>query len=451
VRRHLWIAGVLGLAALLRLAVAVEYRPALLFTDSFFYLDMTGRGEPVGIAPERPSGYPLLVDALWSPGRTLAGIPVVQHLAGLAAGALVYALLVRAGIGRRVAAGAAALVLLDGYAIALEQHVLSETVFALLVVASLFLAARPAAGWADLAASGALLGLAATFRVAALFAVPVWLAYVVLRRRAARPVAAAVAGLLVPLLAYGVWHDGHTGHFGLTQARGWILYSRVGEIGDCRGADVPAEGRALCRRSEADDRGGAAYFLADRRSPAVRAFGGLSADPERQARSDRVLRDYALAIVRDRPLEYAGLVAGDLGRFFQPGARSKGNEDTAVELPEVRPEDARGGFSSRRRTEPSGGLARVLRAYVDAVHTPRWLMGPLLLAALAGGLAGLRRRNGPEALLLGGSALAMLLGAAAVSDFVLRYLIPVVPLIVAGGVLGAAEIVPRRSAHARGP
>ena len=42
--------------------------------------------------------------------------------------------------------------------------------------------------------------------------------------------------------------------------------------------------------------------------------------------------------------------------------------------------------------------------------------------------------------LLSGAALAMLLGTAATSEFVLRYLIPVVPLLVCGGAAACADL-----------
>jgi hypothetical protein len=42
--------------------------------------------------------------------------------------------------------------------------------------------------------------------------------------------------------------------------------------------------------------------------------------------------------------------------------------------------------------------------------------------------------------LLAGAALAMLLGTAATSEYVLRYLIPAVPLLVCGGVAAGADL-----------
>jgi hypothetical protein len=449
VRDHRALAGVLAAAALLRVAVGIEYRPALLYTDSFFYLDLASRGDPVGIAPEHPSGYPLFLDLLWSPGRSLAPVAVVQHLAGLATGVLLYALLVRLGVRRGIAAAAAAVVLLDAYAVVLEQHVLTEALFCLALVASLVLAADAHRAWPALAASGALLGLAATLRAGALFAVPAWLAYVLLRRRSVPLAAAAALGLAAPLLAYAIWHDAHTGRFGITQADGWYLYTRIAEIGDCREADVPDEGRALCGRTPRDDREGVYYHLVDSRSPAVRAFGRMSPDPERQARSNQVLRDFALAIVRDRPLEYARLVGADFGRYFLPGVAPRYEAGDAIALPRTSPHDANGRGFGGRDLPDSGGPASVLRAYAGVFHTPRWLIGALLVVALAGAAAGLRRRledrRSAETLLLAGAALSLLLGSVAVSDFDLRYLLPTVPPIVGAGVLGATDLARLRS------
>ena len=76
-------------------------------------------------------------------------------------------------------------------------------------------------------------------RTAALFAVPVWALYVLWAHRRPRLVAPAALGLLLPLLAYASWHAADTGRFGLTQADGWFLYGRVGEIADCGNADIP--------------------------------------------------------------------------------------------------------------------------------------------------------------------------------------------------------------------
>jgi hypothetical protein len=263
----------------------------------------------------------------------------------------------------------------------------------------------------------------------------------------------AVAGLAIPLLVYASLHAADTGRFGLTQADGWFLYGRVGEIADCRGADIPRDARPLCARNARDRREGAAYHIWNADGPARRVFGAMSKDPDTQARSNEILRDFATAIIRDRPGRYTEIVWDDFMRYFDADAVSRGNSDLAVQLPQF---GRIVGLNEIARDRWYPGLvphvrppARKMRDYHEVAHTPRPLMGLLALAAVAALLAsavaaasrrtpGARRR---EVFLLSGAALAMLLGTAATSDFVLRYLIPVVPLLVCGGAAACADLL----------
>jgi hypothetical protein len=450
--RHWAIALVLALAAALRVAAAVAYRPAIFFGDSWAYLDLAYRGDPVGFAPDRPSGYPLLIDLLSVAGRSLAVITTAQHLAGLAVGVLVYLLAMRIRLPRLVAAAAAALVLLDSYAIALEQQILAEAFFTLALVGSLYLVAGKDRGAGALAGAGALLALAVTMRTVALFVMPVWAAYVFWQHRRARPVAVAAIGLALPLAAYAGLHAAETGRAGLTQAGGWFLYGRVAPIADCRDAEIPAAARPLCDRTARDRREGAAFHIWNADGPARRNFGPMSRDPQVQEHSNDILRSFATAIIRDRPLEYARLVRDDFLRYFDPSQVSRGNSDLALTFPAE-------GRLVRRNLEVRDRLfpgyrpevrppASFVRAYHERFHAPRRLLGLLALASLVSLLAGAasalagrdpftRRR---EVFLLTGAGLAMLLGTAASSEFVLRYLIPAVPLLVCGGLAGVADL-----------
>jgi hypothetical protein len=451
-RAHWPLLVVLAVAAAVRTAIAIAYRPAIFFGDSWAYLDLAYGGDPVGFAPDRPSGYPLLIDVLSLFGRSLGAITTAQHLAGLATGVLVYALLLRLRLPRWLATAGAGVVLLDAYAMALEQQILAEAFFTLALAASFFLVAGRDRGSAAVAASGVVLALAATMRTAALFAVPVWALYVVWAHRRPRIVGAAAIGLMLPLLAYAGWHAADTGRFGLTQADGWFLYGRVGEIADCGGAKIPADARPLCDRNARDRREGAAYHIWNADGPARRTFGGMSTDPATQERSNNALRDFAWAIIRDRPGRYAELVWDDFLRYFTPGARARGNSDLAVALPQFgrlvrRNEIARDrwfpGFVPH--VHPP---AKRVRDYHERVHVPRPLMAALAIAALLelalAALARIRGRSAPprrrEVFLLSGAGLAILFGTAATSEFVLRYLIPVVPLLVGGGVAAAADL-----------
>ena len=452
-RAHWPLAVVLAVAIVVRIAVSIAYWPAVFFGDSWSYLNLAFEGDPVAFAPDRPSGYPLVIDALSVFGRSLAVITVAQHLAGLVTGVLVYALILRLRLPRWLATAGAAVVVLDAYAIALEQQVLAEAFFTLALVASFYFVVGRERAPVSLAAGGLLLALAATMRTAALFAIPVWLVYVLWTHRSLRLVAPAAIALAVPLLAYSMWHSAETGRFGLTQADGWFLYGRVGEIADCGGADIPRDARGLCARNERDRREGAAYHIWNADGPARRVFGGMSRDPQTQERSNQILRDFAFAIIRDRPGQYAELVWNDFTRYFDADAVSRGNSDLAVQLPQF---GRLVGLNEQARDRWFPGFvphvqppAKRVRDYHEVAHTPRPLMGALALAAVAAllvsaGAALLRRPGLPrrrEVFLLSGAALAMLLGTAATSDFVLRYLIPVVPLLVCGGVAACADIL----------
>jgi hypothetical protein len=247
-------------------------------------------------------------------------------------------------------------------------------------------------------------------------------------------------------------HAADTGRFGLTQADGWFLYGRVGEIADCRGADIPADARPLCARDERDRREGAAYHIWNADGPARRTFGAMSRDADEQAHSNDVLRDFAVAIIRDRPGTYANVVWDDFMRYFDSDAVSRGNSDLAVQLPQF---GRLVGLNKVARDRWFPGFvphvqppARRMRDYHQVAHTSRPVMGLLALASVAALLASavlalarrapLPRRR--EVFLLSGAALAMLLGTAATSEFVLRYLIPVVPLLVCGGAAACADL-----------
>jgi xanthosine utilization system XapX-like protein len=453
-RTHRGLIAVLALAVAARVLVALAFRPALLWTDSWGYVDVAYRDSPVGFQPERPSGYPLLLHLLALPGRSLAAITTVQHLAGLATGVLVYALLLRLDVPPRLALAGAAVVLLEAGAVVLEQHVLTEALFTLTLFGAMCLAvaARGPRGLTAAGASGALLALAITMRTAAIFAVPAWLAYLALRRVGVRPALLAVGALALPLLGYSALHAqgdrtrlAGTGQFGLNEMDGWFLYSRVAPDADCRGAGVPRAVVSLCqpaavRRDDSD------FYLWSPRSPARRLFRG-GRDKAEQIRDNRLLRRFALAIIAHDPWPYLGEVGGDFLRFFGPPG--SGTADVTVNLPgkgETEPlaADVRDRWfpGYEQRAHAGSGVARF---YARHLRAPRLLMAVLVLVALAGAVRSPRLR--PEILLFAGSGLLLLLGGAATAEFTLRYLFPVVPLLVAAGILGAAGLA--RPAKAR--
>ena len=453
-RRHTGFTVLLAVAALLRLAVWIAYRPILFFDDSVDYVAMAADGSPVAFAPtSHPSGYPVLVELLSGGLRSLAALSAFQHLMGLAAGVLVYALLVRLDVPRKLAVAASAVVLLDLWLIALEQYVATETTFLLMTTAAAFLVATERRLWA-VAAGGALLGLAATVRPSALFAVPVWLLYLLWTRIGWRALAAGVVAVVVPVLGYSLVHDASRGFFGLSEADGWLLYGRTAEFADCRGAQPPRETLPLCLGRRGTRLTSPVDYVFTPQSPAWSVFHPVSqGSNERRQRTNALLRDFAFTAIRDHPRVYAGEVARGTFDLFVPGVGSK----PPAELPDESWRTGAVGTLEARYFPgyPEPGANGVLLAVQRVLHMPNWLMGLLLLAAAVALAASLVLRltgrrpleHRREVFLLSGMAFAVLVGSVATSNSDNRFLLTGVPLIVAGGVLGVRDLVSR----SRGP
>ncbi|MGO9750807.1 MAG: phospholipid carrier-dependent glycosyltransferase [Solirubrobacteraceae bacterium] len=441
-----------------RVLAMVSYPPALFFGDSWGYVVTAFSGHTLGIVPvalsnDRPSGYPVLLWLLSSPGRDLVSLIAVQHFAGLLTGSLVYIALTRAGAARVAGACAAALVLLDGYAITLEQYVMADAFFALTVLlAGLALAwpalssrsapePRIAAGRA--AAAGLLLAVAVLQRLEGMFVIPVFVGYLLWMRVGWRVLAAYAVAVLLPLLAYANGEYAKFGTFGLTQESGWTLYGRVAGFADCAGAGVAPVAKRLCETAaqRASHPDASTWYIFDASSPAVRMFGGQSRSVATQRFSDGVLRAFAIRIVLHQPLDYLAAVGGDFLRFFTPGATAFDDSTSATALPvtagaEYIDQYVRSRFlpSLRPRVRQPAAFVRGYRA---TIHLPRPLLALLALASLLA--TALRAPARKEVLLLSGSGLALLLGTAATAGFGLRYLLCAVPLLAIGGTLALRD------------
>jgi len=445
IRRHWPFALVLAAGAVLRLACEIAYRPALFYSDSWGYLSMSHGSGIVTFAPLRPSGYPLLLKVL----HFLPAMTVVQHLAGLAVAALAYSLCIHLNVRRWVATVAAAFVALDAWAIALEQYILAEAFFSLALMLAVWasLVSRRSAREIAVGFAGLCLAAATLMRPVGLFAVPAWIIWMLWARVGARAVIAGLTCLVVPLLVYSIAHQSVTGTFGLTQANGWFLYGRVGQIATCDGIDVERAARKLCDRPPEADHENQSWFMFNKKSPAQVAFGGISADSKKQAHSDRVLGKFARQVITHRPGEYAKLVGSDFLRYLRPGPRAAHREDQTVEFPR----SARIVFDdpkTRKRLYPdlethASAHAGALRSYGKVFHTSRPLVALVLLAGLAALLLGRKTRDPrlPAVFLTLGVGVGIVLGAALGAGFALRYMVPVVAELAVLGTLSAESLV----------
>ena len=460
VRENPAFVAVLAVGLGVRALAVIAYTPALFFGDSWGYVVSAFSGHPVAISNIRPSGYAALMRVLTIPGRDLTQLVVLQHLAGLATGTIVYVVLVRARIPRTAAALASALVFLDGYVIALEQHLMPEAFFTPTLLVSALLLCWPALraagsppatsarvvrpGVRAAAIAGLLLAAAILQRTAGLFAIPFFAVYLLWIRVGAKAFVAFVLALALPVLAYAAAEKSRFGTFGLSQTDGWVLYGRVAGFADCAGARIPADALPLCetaaQRASHPDAGD--WYIFDLDSPAVRLFGGYATTVSAQRHSNQVLGAFAHRIIVHQPLDYLEAVARDVVRYFTPGATPFADNVSATSLPaDVSDEEVVADV--RDRYLPSLHLAvrspsGVVRAYRSAVHVPRPVLALLVLAAIVALV--LRTPWRREILLLSGSGLGLIVGAAASAGFGLRYLEPSVPLIAIGGTLAAFDL-----------
>ncbi|MFL5338333.1 MAG: hypothetical protein ACJ8H8_35490, partial [Geminicoccaceae bacterium] len=280
-----------------------------------------------------------------------------------------------------------------------------------------------------------------------------WFLYLAWKRVGLRPLVIGLLSFAIPLLVYAGAQHHVTGKFGLIEADGWFLYGRIAEIASpCGDAKIPAATRSLCERSAHGDHPG--FYMWSSASPARKRFRGPGQGSDRDRhRADRLLHQFAVAIIRDRPLKYGKIVLSDLRRYFQPGVRTGSH---AEDLPTT-PADNLPPYAQavRERYLPgyvprNYGPGSFLPRLERWLHTPRWLMALFALCALTAPALALIRHEPPgggtrgEAVFLVGSALLILLGSSATSGFILRYAVPEFPLLVCGGVLAIWELTSAR-------
>ncbi|MGY1644399.1 phospholipid carrier-dependent glycosyltransferase [Geodermatophilus sp. SYSU D00703] len=438
--RHWGVLVLLVLGGAVRALAVVAYVPAFSFPDSISYLEVAETGEA---QVHRPWGYSGFL-ALLEPVVPLRGVVVVQHVLGLLAAVLVYALLRRRGVRRLVACLATAPLALDGYLVQIEHYLMAESLSVALLVAALVLLlwrGRPSP-WAA-AGVGVLLGLGAVTRTVGVAVLGVVVTYllvrVFLRTVGALAVGAAVVGAAAVLLPYALWFQSSTGVFALTDNSGHFLYGRVASFADCDRVEVPPHLRELCPTGPPERRPGPDWYVWDAASP---ANSGRYTDEE--------LTEFSLLVIRGQPGEFAVGTAEKTLHYFLPG-RFAGRFDTCTGWWEF-PDDRLAETSScparvaarGHGLEPTSRLVRedvaeLLVVYQDWVHVPGPVLAGLALAGLSGLVPDRRRRAARRDVLDGvlcvvvGIALVAVPSATAVFDY--RYGLPLLAMLPIGAAL----------------
>jgi Dolichyl-phosphate-mannose-protein mannosyltransferase len=466
-RQH-WPAVVLLIAgAVLRVITQMAYHPAILYVDSLKYLYDAWLGSD-------PLGYKALLNSVLAVGD-LGTVVAVQHLLGLAMAVALYALLMRKGVNRWLAALAIAPVLLDSYQLQAEEMIMPDVFFeALVVLALVILLWKPIASWRAVIVSGLILGTAVTVHEFGLILIVPVVLYLLVNKepgfenvqwsRAILRGGAVCAAFAVPIFIYCSAIYAVTGHFQLSAGR--KLTPRLAQIADCATLRLPPAARPLCP-TPAEQRQSSDWFQHDPHSPL------LTIPQTGQARL-ALYRAFDKAVEHQQPERIVAGVLADAVRLYQvdrvdsqsitpisrwqfqttyptllPNVYVRQNGDIVLGVQYRLP----GPINYQVLKPVYGGKAQVdrslagfLRAYqLHGGYAP----GPLLLIFTLAGLAGsllalVSRRSSERGRKLALACLVFFLGAVGIlliSDiyvFSWRYQIQALTTLPPAGVLGAS-------------
>lgn len=447
----------------LRVIAWLAYQPALIYTDSYYYLDNVGP-----LAPQflDPIGYPLFVLKPLIPIGGIALVSAVQHLAGIFMAFVLYRIALRCGARRWLAALVAAPVLLDGFQLQIEQNILSDVWLQVLLVVLMWLLVGRARtfGWRAAAGAGLVVGLAMTVRMVAItLIVPVAL-YVLLAgrqwkvpggwRRIGARFGALAATFLIVVGGYAAYFHSQAGYWGLSTASGNSLYGRAADVADCAKLDLDSTLAQLCPKEPPGHRLGPnvyAHLDGDPNWPGYVPPGETKYD---------LMRQFARKVIEKQPLTVAKAMFIDFAKGFAP-YHWWFNEDPPTSLWQFQtvypvytmdPNDVNGDAYAQTDAEArafggrgisfNAGLGTFLHYYQLVIYTP----GPLLaILGILGLLAGFgfrrARKSGlaADALLVSGLAI-FVLGTAAVFMFSWRYQLPGLVLFPLAGVIGITAL-----------
>jgi len=250
------------------------------------------------------------------------------------------------------------------------------------------------------------------------------------------------------------------GTFSYTSYGARFLYARVATFADCsKMADLPANERPLCPdpRHRLTDNG---YLWGRQLSPIAHLE--VSDNPR--------IRDFALRVIRDQPLTYAGSIVSKVAHYFEPGHRIGKNDYSPAtwEFPRdprvwgypgyrgpIRP----GHYPRKSAIDPNTYVTPLVRAGPSLHVFPSkllhyyqryaWTSGQILLVCLAIVLAALVLRRGAwrlrlDAALLVFAVLVSLIVASALSVFSYRYGLLAVLLLPAAAALAVTSMLRRQ-------
>ena len=452
-RLHWMLLVLLAVGTGLRVFTVLAYQPAILYIDSFSYLNNLHDLRPNGL---RPIGYHLILNIVLPLGG-LRAVAIVQHVLGLGIAVAIYLLLLRHGARRWLAALATAPVLLDAYQLQIEHNIMSDVWFQVLLVGVIWVLT-----WRGMphpwhaAGAGALIGFAVIVRLVGITMLVPALAYLVVAgslwsyrtgwRQIGLRAAAMAAAFAMLLVGYVGHYRISTGGWGISGGSDSVLYGRAAVIADCERVPAGTWERAICPVQSRDQRLGVDYYAHHSGSP-VRT---VTLPPGESMNA--IQASFARMVFVNQPLDLTMAVGKDFLKGFRP-IRLDAAHDVPVDRwyfqtsypywwnPQQVAEMVRQFGDVPISVDPE--LATVLRGYQLTVgYTPGPLLGLALAAGLLGGLGvGNARRSGIRAasLLVSGLGITVLVTAAAF-EFSWRYQLPGLVLLPIAGALGITAL-----------
>ncbi len=469
-RRH-WVLGLLLAAGLvLRAVTQIGYEPALLFIDSKKYIFGTDFNT-TDWGSFDPLGYTLLVLRPALMVADLAFVAMAQHVLGMAMAVALYALMLRRGVTRWLAALAVAPVLLDAYQLNAEQTIMPDVLFeALLVAGMVLLLWQPRPGLGFVVLGGLALGTSAPVRQVGEALILPALVYVLAATAGWRTRLLSGAVLTFCFALPVVGYMGYSAvilHYGfeLSNMGDAYLYGRTAHAADCAALTIPAMERPLCPSAAVAASLGVDGLVNNSDSPRV-LYQPVNVRLGLLINTLPWQRQFAYSVLRQQPMRVAGDIGRDSVKIFaltrntQPGDTSVARWQFQASYPFFSPGITHYGGNSATRIfarAGGGGSARVNRSAATALrdyqlhggYTPGPVFGVALLAGLAG-IFTLRRRRDPGSqgsqglalacLLVVGCGVAVLLSAD-LYEFSWRYQLPALITLPVAGALGVTAVI----------
>src|SRR6516165_1915382 len=319
-RRHWVLALLLEAGLVLSLVTQFAYQPALLFFDSKKYLLGT-QFDKTAWGSYDPIGYTLLVLKPVLMFGDLGLVALLQHVLGLGMAVALYAVMLRRGVARWLAALAVAPVLLDAYQLNAEQTIMPDVLFeALLVAGIVLLLWRPRPGIFLVILGGLALGASGPVRQVGEALIGPALIYVVVAtpgwRRRVLHGAVLTACFALPVVGY-MSYSAVIMHYGwrLSNMGDAYLYGRAAHAADCATLNIPAVEQPLCPSAADSAALGVDGLVNAKTAPRVlyqpvNVYLGVLED------TLPMQRDMAYSVLRQQLMRVVGDIARDAVKVF---------------------------------------------------------------------------------------------------------------------------------------